>query len=185
MLGWPWRACLCGAALCACPLSEPIAWFKVIRSRIYLQDASSMPPAGPTCMAWAPQAQTLHELLLPRCLPSGLGKHVARVQSAVSGPGLGTMLAGLPGTVAVQPADAWGNSRGGLGDRLWLQYTPSGGSAVRLPMAANSSGISVASYSVSAAGTGAVAVAVLYDAPQVSHCWCFCAACKHVAERLL
>lgn len=77
------------------------------------------------------------------------------------------MIAGLPAQVAVQPRDAWGNPRGDLGDRLWLQYTPLGLPAVRTAMTAGSDGSFTASYSVTVAGQGALAVAVEYDAPQV------------------
>ena len=94
------------------------------------------------------------------------------LQSLVSGTGLDTLIAGIAGAVAVQPRDAWGNPRGDLGDRLWLQYTPLGLSPVRTAMVPDGTGIFRAAFSVQLAGASAVAVAVEYDSPQVRGLLC-------------
>lgn len=89
------------------------------------------------------------------------------MQSLPFGPGLRTLVAGVPASVYVQPADAWGNARLGQVDRLWLLHTARDGVAVRTAMGPADGGGYEGSFSAAMAGQQAVAVSVAYDTPQV------------------
>ena len=76
-------------------------------------------------------------------------------------------MAGVAASVAVQPADAWGNPRVGRGDRLWLQHAILGGPPMQVEMQADSTGAHAAQFVVPSAGQDAVAVSITYGSPQV------------------